>query len=249
MTSARWSIAACGGCIALVACGDSGSGVAEVDAAVDAALDSQLADSSAMDVEPEAEPVHDSGLAEADAAALGDASTDDAPTDVPLDAPTAETAPEDGPPEAQVDVGTSIPELAPCAISRDVFYVDVEGPQGTVSLGPHTYTDMNATWYASLQPELDVMLLSQAQIQVWMSNSAPPVPGTYPQDSSNKMGPWLEVIIGSSDCGASAGTFALVDLQYDASDASSTSQVTSLALWFDVQCNINTYRGCMRYSK
>lgn len=235
------------GCGLFVGCGDSGSR----EPGTDAAADSPPADDGAKDSPSDVAPPQDAGRPDADASARDASSDAEDAQDAQIEAP-ADVAPE-APSDAPPDTDASIPELAPCAISRDVFYVDVEGPQGTVELGAHTFTETNASWYVSLQPELDVMLLSGsslgAEAQLYTSNDAPPLPGTYPQDSSNTTGPWLSVIIGSTGCGASSGTLTIVDLQYAPTDASSTVPVTSLAMWFDVQCNIDSYRGCVRYAQ
>ena len=142
--------------------------------------------------------------------------------------------------------------LSRCSVGRDVFYLDVEGPEGPLQHGEVTKTNMNANWFVALQPELNVMLETEigpvGSIQVWTPNSAPVVPGTYPQGPSTT-GPSIDIVVVDNGCHASSGTLTLLDLQYDWPDTSTMGTVTSLLLSFDLVCGVDTLRGCVRYSR
>jgi hypothetical protein len=142
--------------------------------------------------------------------------------------------------------------LSRCAIGKDVFYLDVQGPSGPLQLGEITETNAGANWFVALQPELNIMLETETgpvgSVQVWTPDSTPVVPGTYPQGPSNK-GPSIDVVVVEEGCQLSSGSFTLLDLQYDWPDTSTSGDVSSLLLSFDLVCGDDTVRGCIRYSE
>ncbi len=141
--------------------------------------------------------------------------------------------------------------LSRCAVGKDVFYLDVQGPSGPLQLGEIMETDVGAHWFVALQPELNIMLATETgpvgSVQVWTPDSTPAVPGTYPQGPSNK-GPSIDVVVVNEGCHLSSGSFTLLDLQYEWPDSSVSGDVTSLLLTFDLVCGGDTIRGCVRYA-
>jgi hypothetical protein len=142
--------------------------------------------------------------------------------------------------------------LSRCAVGKDVFYLDVQGPSGPLQLGEIMETDVGAHWFVALQPELNIMLATETgpvgSVQVWTPDSSPAVPGTYTQGPSNK-GPSIDVVVVDEGCHLSSGSFTLLDLRYDWPDSSVSGDVTSLLLSFDLVCGADTLRGCVRYAQ
>jgi hypothetical protein len=142
--------------------------------------------------------------------------------------------------------------LSRCAISSDVFYLDVSGPTGPLQSGEITKTDAGTYWFVALQPELEVMLASPTgpvgTIQVWTPDSNPVAPGTYPQGPSAK-GPSIDVEVIQQPCHLSSGTLTVLDLQYDWPDGSTMGDVNSMLFSFDLMCDQERLRGCVRYTK
>jgi len=142
--------------------------------------------------------------------------------------------------------------LSRCAVDQDVFYLDVEGPAGPLQLGEIMHTSDGAHWFVSLQPELNVMLATETgpvgSIQVWTPSGAPVLPGTYPQGPTSK-GPSIDVVVIEEGCQLTSGSFTLLDLQYDWPDTSTSGVVKSLLMSFDLVCDSDTIKGCVRYSE
>jgi hypothetical protein len=170
----------------------------------------------------------------------------------PTDATTAddEAAPADAS-ATPADAGYSYP-LSKCENGQDVFYIDVGGANGPLQAGEVTRTQDATNWFVELQPELNVMLATAegpvGDIQVWTPDSTPVTPGTYSQGPSNK-GPSIDVVVIEEGCHLVSGTFTLVDLKYDWPDGSSMGDVTSLLLSFNLVCEGNTIKGCVRYTR
>jgi hypothetical protein len=180
---------------------------------------------------------------------LPDAGHEMPPPDMHADAANdVDPVPEASP--APFDASYPYP-LSRCNISQDVYYLDVSGAQGRLALGETTHTDNGTHWFVELQPELEVLLATPSgpvgTIQVWTSNSAPAVPGTYPQGAD--AGTSLDIVVISETCSVTSGTLNLVDLQYNWSDGSPQGDVTSLLMSFDITCTGQRLRGCVRYSK
>jgi hypothetical protein len=173
------------------------------------------------------------------------------PPDPPADAATDAEARADAIAVPPTDASYPYP-LSRCNISQDVFYLDVTGSaQGRLALGETTHTEMGTHWFVALQPELEVMLATPTgpvgTIQVWTPNSAPVVPGTYPQGVD--AGTAFDIVVISEVCSVTSGTLNVVDLQYSWPDGSAQGDVSSLLLSFDVICTGQRLRGCVRYSK
>src|SRR5579859_7430197 len=146
------------------------------------------------------------------------------------------TAPRDA--LATVDWDAASYPLSRCATGQDVFYLDVEGPAGPLQTGEITRTkNTDTSWFVALQPELNVMLATPTgpvgSIQVWTPDSTPAVPGTYPQGPTVK-GTSIDVLVINQPCHLSSGTLTVLDLQYDWPDGSSSGDVTSLLISFDL---------------
>lgn len=141
--------------------------------------------------------------------------------------------------------------LTPCMVSRDVFYVDVTGPQGPIQLGGQTYTNLDTNWDVLLDPELDVMVDTgegpAGSVEVHTPNGMPLSPGVYPQ-GPNAGGPWIELAVGDEGCAVTSGTMTIDDLTYDAAEGGASPTVDSLAMSFDLVCGGNSVVGCVRYS-
>lgn len=192
----------------------------------------------------------------AEYSAMGTSADDASPPSAPPDAaseaaPTDARAGDDALFANDSQVYSSYP-LSRCTIGKDVFYLDVQGPSGPLQLGEITETNAGANWFVALQPELNIMLETETgpvgSVQVWTPDSTPVVPGTYPQGSSNK-GPSIDVVVVEEGCHLSSGSFTLLDLQYDWPDTSTSGDVSSLLLSFDLVCGDDTLRGCVRYSR
>jgi hypothetical protein len=142
--------------------------------------------------------------------------------------------------------------LSRCAAGNDVFYLDVTGPSGPLQSGEINKTDAGTYWFVALQPELNVMLASPTgpvgSIQVWTSDSSPVAPGTYAQGPTAK-GAQIDVVVINQPCHLSSGTLTVLDLNYDWPDGSTMGDVNSLLLSFDLMCDQNPLRGCVRYAK
>ena len=178
--------------------------------------------------------------------ASGGAALPDAPASIDAPAPVRDASP-------SVDLdGASYP-LSRCATGgQDVFYLDVEGPSGPLQQGEITKTNSGTSWFVSLQPELNVMLAGPTgpvgSIQVWTPDSSPAVPGTYPQGPTAK-GTSIDVVVIEQPCHLSSGTLTVLDLQYDWPDGSTSGDVTSLLMSFDLMCGNESLRGCVRYAQ
>jgi hypothetical protein len=151
--------------------------------------------------------------------------------------------------EAQADAYP----LSRCAGGLDVFYLDVTGPSGPLQLGEITKTNVEANWFVALQPELNVMLETETgpvgSVQVWTPDSTPAVPGVYPQGPTSK-GTSIDIVVVDEACHVTSGTLDVLDLEYDWPDGSSSGDVNSLLLSFDLMCEGNdALRGCIRYSR
>jgi hypothetical protein len=175
----------------------------------------------------------------------GGAALSDAPASIDAPSPVREAS-------ANVDLdGASYP-LSRCATGQDIFYLDVEGPAGPLQQGEITKTNSGTSWFVSLQPELNVMLAGPTgpvgSIQVWTPDSSPAVPGTYPQGPTAK-GTSIAVVVVEEPCHLSSGTLTVLDLQYDWPDGSTSGDVTSLLMSFDLMCGNDSLRGCVRYSQ
>lgn len=180
-----------------------------------------------------------------------DSSVTDAHAD-PSDAATASDGPATADaPAAPTDAGYSYP-LSKCATGQDIFYLDVGGANGPLQAGEITRTQDATNWFVELQPELNIMLATAdgpvGDIQVWTPDSTPVTPGTYSQGPSNK-GPSIDVVVVEEGCHLVSGSFTLVDLQYDWPDGDVMGDVTSLLLSFNLVCEGNTIKGCVRYSR
>ena len=172
----------------------------------------------------------------------------DAPpsTDAPAAVPEA---------SASVDLDAASYPLSRCATGGpDVFYLDVGGPAGPLQQGEITKTNSGTSWFVSLQPELNVMLAGPTgpvgSIQVWTPDSSPAVPGTYKQNA-NATGTSIDVVVIEEPCHVNGGTLTVLDLQYDWPDGSTSGDVTSLLMSFDLMCanGNDSLRGCVRYSQ
>jgi len=141
--------------------------------------------------------------------------------------------------------------LSRCATSQDVFYLNVTGPSGPLQPGEINETG-SVYWFVQLQPELNVMLASPTgpvgSIQVWTADSSPVAPGTYQQGPSNK-GTQIDVVVINQPCHLSSGTLTVLDLEYDWPDGSTSGDVNSLLLSYDLMCDQDSLRGCVRYRK
>jgi hypothetical protein len=188
---------------------------------------------------------------------IADAGEDTSVSNARADASGDATAAVDG--RAAADAHAMAPDaqaysypLSRCSVDQDVFYIDVEGPAGPLQLGEITKTEAGTYWFVELQPELNVMLATEngpvGDVQVWTPDSTPVIPGTYPQGPSST-GPTIDVAVVKEGCHLTSGTFTLVDLEYTWPDGSTSGDVTSLLLSFDLVCGSNTLRGCVRYSR
>jgi hypothetical protein len=117
--------------------------------------------------------------------------------------------------------------------------------------GEITRTDAGTYWFVALQPELEIMLASPTgpvgTIQVWTPDSSPVAPGTYPQGPSSN-GTSIDVEVIQQPCHLSSGTLTVVDLAYDWPDGSTMGDVNSLLMSFDLMCDQDRLRGCVRYT-
>ena len=182
---------------------------------------------------------HDEGDASSDAPMGADVST--APA-------TDASATEAGPADSGIDADL----MAPCATARDVFHVDVGGPQGVFQRGMQTYTNLGANWFVYFSPFLSVRVDTGSgaggSFDVYTSGTNPLVPGTYPQGGGGPA-PWLELAVGSEGCSIESGTFTLAELRTSVVDGGPQS-VESLAMSFDLVCQgAATIRGCVRYAR
>ena len=186
------------------------------------------------------------GMGSDDGTSLTDANADPSDGAAASDGPAPADAPIT-PPEG----GYSFP-LSKCENGQDVFYLDVGGANGPLQAGEITRTQDATNWFVELQPELNIMLATAngpvGDIQVWTPDSTPVTPGTYAQGPSNK-GPSIDIVVIEQGCHLVSGTFTLVDLKYDWPDGNVMGDVTSLLLSFDLACQGNTIKGCVRYSR
>jgi hypothetical protein len=182
---------------------------------------------------------------------VDDGSVTDGPAD-PSDGAAAGDAPVPTDASAIPDDAAYSYPLSKCATGQDVFYLDVGGADGPLQAGEITRTQAATDWFVELQPELNIMLATAdgpvGDIQVWTPDSSPVTPGTYVQGPSNK-GPSIDVVVIEEGCHLVSGTFTLVDLTYDWPDGSVMGDVTSLLLSFNLVCQGNTIKGCVRYSR
>jgi hypothetical protein len=139
--------------------------------------------------------------------------------------------------------------LAPCAGSRDVFYMKIEGTPGSFEPGEWTFTNLGSRWMTtasspSLGVEVDDSIRS-ASFEVYLMNDLLPAVGAH--DTSG-----VNVAMNGELCLPDSGSYTIAELQTDTSDAG-VRVLTSLLLSFDLSCPSSggapeRMHGCIRYA-
>jgi hypothetical protein len=156
------------------------------------------------------------------------------------------------------DASSPVPDpLASCSGERNVFFYDVKAYPGPYELGARRFTNHDASWYAQLQPQLEVLVSSGSgaggSIDVWTPPAIALVPGTYPQGpATTNVAPTLHPAFGSQGCAVESGVLTVVELTPSNDDAG-TPHVDSFLASFEVACRWEPapipVRGCIRYAK
>lgn len=175
--------------------------------------------------------------------------------DAPVASPSGDAG-LDGP-SLPTDASPAPDPLAACSGERNVFYYEVKAYPAPYELGAKRFTNHDASWYAQLQPELEVLVISGSgaggSIDVWTPPGIALVPGTYPQGpATTNVAPTLHPAFGSEGCAVESGVLTIVELTTSDDDAG-TPHLDSFLASFEVACRWEPapipVRGCIRYAK
>jgi hypothetical protein len=154
---------------------------------------------------------------------------------------TADPTPLPGPTQP---LGNGAALLAPCAQDGYAFYADLEG--GYPGPAGVTHVDSSDATFSAGKIGSTVELDVRAGTTSWelqesadFSGSVDLQPGTYTLAGGGQ-GPTVQILPPTRGCVSfPTGTFGVVDL------ASSASEVSKLATWFDLKCDgQGSLRGC-----